>query len=417
MMGIDAEEGAGGAPGIDGAVGAFTGSALGNAAPAPAPNTSSAPSTRIDFTYLSEQDVVDAGALDMAHCIDVMDETFRLLSLGDYRLTGKNEHEHGAFLGFPKTSPFPRMPLDGPDRRFMAMPAYLGGDFHMAGVKWYGSNAANREIGLPRSILMLMLNDPDTGAPVALMSANLISSYRTAAVPALGVRYLASNEVRQVGVIGPGVMSKTALRAFLVERPMIDTVKVKGRGRRSLESFIAYVHEQFPQIKRVEAVDTEEEAIRGSDLVTIATAETGSYADWPFFARDWVKPGALICIPSFANSDEEPYIDGSWKMVTDLYPMYEAWVDMHGGHKQHGMFGNKWVDMVRAGKIARDDVVDLGDIVRGVRPGRTSDDDVFVFSIGGIPVEDVSWGTTLLRQARDRHLGVTLNLWDKPRLA
>ena len=92
--------------------------------------------TAIDITLLSEPDVIEAGCLDMGHCIDVMEDTFRLLSLGDYRLSGKNEHEHGAMVKFPATSPFPNMPLDGPDRRYMAMPAYLGGDYNMCGVKW-----------------------------------------------------------------------------------------------------------------------------------------------------------------------------------------------------------------------------------------------------------------------------------------
>ncbi len=53
----------------------------------------------------------------------------------------------------------------------------------MAGMKWYGSNTANKEIGLPRSILMVMLNDKTTGAPVCLMSSNLLSAYRTGAIP------------------------------------------------------------------------------------------------------------------------------------------------------------------------------------------------------------------------------------------
>ena len=75
------------------------------------------------------------------------------------------------------------MPKNADDRRFMAMPAYLGGRFDMAGVKWYGSNAENRKKGLPRSILMLTLNDKDTGAPLAYMSANILSAYRTGAVP------------------------------------------------------------------------------------------------------------------------------------------------------------------------------------------------------------------------------------------
>ena len=64
------------------------------------------------------------------------------------------------------------MPLDAPDRRFLAMPGYLGGRFHIAGMKWYGSNINNPQIGLPRSVLMVMLNNVETGEPVALMSTN-----------------------------------------------------------------------------------------------------------------------------------------------------------------------------------------------------------------------------------------------------
>ena len=61
----------------------------------------------------------------------------------------------------------------------------------MAGMKWYGSNCENKASGLPRSILMMMLNDKDTGAPLALMSANLVSCYRTGAIPGVGAKYLA----------------------------------------------------------------------------------------------------------------------------------------------------------------------------------------------------------------------------------
>ena len=121
------------------------------------------------------------------------------------------------------------MPVAGPDRRFMAMCSYLGGSYNMCGLNWYGSNVDNREKGLPRSILTLMLNDPDTGAPLALMSANLISSYRTAAVPAVGVRYLARKDVHTVGIIGPGVMNKTTLRSFLMEPRYRDR---QGQGSR-----------------------------------------------------------------------------------------------------------------------------------------------------------------------------------------
>ncbi|HEY0276261.1 MAG TPA: tyramine oxidase subunit B, partial [Paenirhodobacter sp.] len=196
------------------------------------------PDTRLDFLYLSEPDMIRAGVTDMAACIEAMEEAFVLLHRGDYRMAGANGDSHGTMIGFPADSPFPSMPKPTPDRRFMAMPAYLGGSFGTTGVKWYGSNIANRDKGLPRSILMFMLNDTDTGAPLALMSANLLSAYRTGAVPGVGARHLARAASRVVGIMGPGVMARTTLAAFMVACPGIDTVKIKARGRQSLQAFL-----------------------------------------------------------------------------------------------------------------------------------------------------------------------------------
>lgn len=216
--------------------------------------------TRIDFIYLSEQDMIAAGVTDMPACVDTMEEMFGLLHHGDYRMAGANNDSHGAMMMFPENSPFPNMPKPTADRRFMAMPAYLGGSFCTTGVKWYGSNIANRQKGLPRSILMFTLNDVDTGAPLAHMSANLLSAYRTGAVPGVGARHLARKDSKVVGILGPGVMAKTSLSAFMATCPKIDTVKVKGRGQKSLDSFLGWIAETFPQITTVQVVDTIEDS-------------------------------------------------------------------------------------------------------------------------------------------------------------
>lgn len=373
--------------------------------------------TEIGFTFLNESDIIKAGCTDMSACIDVMEDVFRLLSDGDYRMTGLNKNSHGAQLDFPEASPFPNMPTASEDRRFMAMPAYLGGSYNMVGVKWYGSNIENRNHGLPRSILTLMLNDPVSGAPVALMSANLLSSYRTASVPAVAVRHLARKDVHTVGIVGPGVMNKTTLRSFLIERPEIDTVKIKGRGLRSLNAYIDYVHANFPQVKTVTAVDTLEEAVYDADLVSICTTENGGIETYPYIRRGWLKPGALVCCPSDANGDDSCFVDGTWKCVTDNYLMYEDWRDTIGKFGVMGMIGNKWVDMVDEGRLDRSQITDLGDIVTGRKPGRIDDDDIIFFGIGGMPVEDVAWGTTIYRRAREMNLGARLELWEKPALA
>lgn len=140
-------------------------------------------SAKIDFIYLSEPDMIKAGVKDMGKCVEVMEDMMVTLNKGDYVMGGENHNSHGCMVTFPDNPEFEGMPKNGEDRRFMAMPAYLGGSFQMAGMKWYGSNIENKKKGLPRSILMMMLNDKDTGAPLALMSANLLSAYRTGAIP------------------------------------------------------------------------------------------------------------------------------------------------------------------------------------------------------------------------------------------
>ena len=101
-----------------------------------------------------------------------------------------------------------------------------------------------------------MLNDKDTGAPLALMSANLVSAYRTGGIPGVGAKYLARKDSRVVSIIGPGVMGKTSLAAFVSVCPNLDTVKIKGRSQRSLDAFTRFIREELPQIKNIEICDS-----------------------------------------------------------------------------------------------------------------------------------------------------------------
>ncbi|MCK2023345.1 ornithine cyclodeaminase [Microbacterium sp. kSW2-24] len=374
--------------------------------------------TAIDFLYLSEPDMVAAGVTDMPACVDTMEETLQLLHSGDYRMAGVNSDSHGAMMTFPENSPFPGMPEPTADRRFMAMPAYLGGSFGTTGVKWYGSNIANRDHGLPRSILMFLLSDTVTAAPLALMSANLLSAYRTGAVPGVGARHLARHDARTVGIAGPGVMARTSLAAFVAARPGITTVKVKGRGRRSLDDFTQFVRSEFPSITDIIEVDTFEEVVRDSDIVTYCTsAATGDPAGYPLVRREWVKPGAFLSMPAACNIDEAME-ESDVRKVADHIGLYEAWADEvpSPAHHHIPVIGCKFMDLIAQGRMARDSLESLGAIAAGDAPGR-NDDEIIILSVGGLPVEDVAWGTVVYREAVRRQVGVPLHLWDSPVLA
>ncbi len=374
--------------------------------------------TKIDFIYLSEPDMIKAGVTDMAACVDTMEEMFALLHQGDYRMAGPNNDSHGAMITFPDESPIPTMPKPTADRRLMAMPAYLGGDFGTCGVKWYGSNIANREKDLPRSILMFILNDIETSAPLAIMSANLLSAYRTGAIPGVGARYLARKDSKVIGLLGPGVMGKTSVAAFMAACPNIDTIKIKGRGKKSLDSFLTWVSATFPQITNVEVVDSVEDVVRGSDIVTYCNSgETGNPSLYPEVKREWVKPGAFLAMPASCRLDAGME-QSDVRKVLDNTGLYQAWYEEvpKPAHNIIPLVGVRFMDMIEEGKLTIDDLEDLGSIVAGETPKRQSEDEIIILSVGGMPVEDVAWATKIYRNAVEKGIGVNLNLWNQPEL-
>ena len=371
----------------------------------------------VDFLYLNEEDMIEAGVKDMKGCVEAMEEMFKLMKIGNYRMGGANGNSHGCMVCFPESSPFPEMPVDGPDRRFMAMPAYLGGKFDMAGMKWYGSNVENKKKGLPRSILMLTLNDKDTGAPLAYMSANVLSAYRTGAVPGVGFKYFAPEDSKVIGIIGPGVMSKTALEAAFAVRPGITTVKVKGRGKASLDKFIEYVEKEHPGTE-VYAVETIEEAVRDADIVSVSTSSpTGDPELYPYIAEEWIKPGAIIETTAALRFDDDFLINRA-RTVTDNIKLYEAWEEEYApkAYNTVPITAVHVEDLIAEGKMTTDQIDDLGDVLTGKIPVHRKADEIVVYSVGGMPVEDVAWGTIIYRNALERGIGTKLKLWDTPDL-
>lgn len=365
---------------------------------------------RTEFVYLSEADTIDAGVLDAARCVDVSEEVFRLLASGDYLMGGHNRNSHGLGLVFPASSPFPNMPVAGPDRRFVAMPAYLGGRFNVCGNKWYGSNAANPEQGLPRSVLTLMLNDKETGEPLCLMSANLLSAARTAAVPAVASRYLTAGKPGVLAVIGCGVINAAVVKAIMSQHPQIGKIVFHDRTLAKAER----VAEEARQAYGVDAVaaPTPESCVREADLVTVAASRTSPLV----IQDDWFKPQATILLsgPVTAN-------DGFWTQSTLVYDhigLHESYVEeaVFSGDKEgyyRGVIGGPVYRLIDEGRIPPlQDSADLGQILNSdaghVAAGRT------IFIACGMAVFDVAWGYELYRRALDNGIGQRLTLWDQP---
>lgn len=375
--------------------------------------------SRIDFLYLSEQDMIKAGVCNMSECLISMEDMFRLLVAGDYRMGGDNGNEHGIRLSFPKESNVPGMPLHEPDKRMMAMPAYLGGKYKLYGCKTYGSNPHNKEYDQPRSILMMSLMDSITGAPMAYMSANLLSAMRTGAVCGLGAKWLANDDAKVVAIIGPGVMSRFTLDAFMCARPNVDTLKIKGRGKESMQHYIDWAKEKYPQIKNYIICDSFEEACRESDIIFYGTTNAAKFEDNPFVEEAWIKPGAVIIAASALLVKTDFLAKDNVKLVADNYAMYAGWGEGRELPTQKTvstLLGMGFYDAVTEGKIDRDSITELGDIINGKVKARDNKDQIMVYAVGGMSLEDVAWGYECYQNALKNNIGVKLNLWETPEL-
>ena len=376
-------------------------------------------SSKIDFLYLNEQDMIKAGVMDMPACVNAMEDMFALLYKGDYRMGGDDANEHGIRVSFPKESDIDDMPLHSPDYRFMAMPAYLGGRFHMFGIKDYGSHHTNKDKGLPRSILMMSLKDVDTGAPIAYMSANILSAMRTAATAGVGTKHLTKKDAKTLGIIGPGVMSTYTLDAIMVTQPNITTLKVKGRGQASLKRFIEHANTKYPTLESVVAVDTIEDACLDSDIIYFGTTNAAKFEDNPRIEQAWVKKGALVISASALLITTEFLSSPGVKLVADNYLMYEGWGtgrELPTQKTVSTLLGMGFYDAVTENKIKRSDIADMGGILLGEQMGRDSDDQIIVYAVGGMPVEDVAWAYDVYQNALKLGIGKKLNLWDEPEL-
>src|SRR5699024_6726447 len=148
---------------------------------------------------------------------------------------------------------------------------------------------------------------------------------RTGAVPAVGVKHLAVENAEEVGIIGPGVMSRTILAYSITLRPSVKRVKIKGRTPGSTERTATYLRETHPGIVFT-VVETEQEAIENSYILIAGTSTSqDGPKGFPYINQDWLKPGALVLAPAAARFDYDFITSGGDRLVVDYKGLYAKW--------------------------------------------------------------------------------------------
>ncbi len=375
---------------------------------------------KIKFLFLSQEDMVKAGVLNMNECVKAVEEGFVLLSDGDCLAGGPEEHDHGCRIWFPSKPRGENMPTLGPDRRFMAMVGYLGGRFNICGTKWYGSNIENRKKrNLPRSILLIILNDPVTGAPLAIMDGTLISAMRTGAVPGIAAKYLASDNSKNLGIVGGGVISRTCLMSLSLVLKNLNTIKVYDINRESGQNFCNFAKKNT-NVKNVYLVDDLEELAKDSDVINVAAAGE----KMPLIKNEWLREDSCLILVGGIEHQEDIYLNSN--IIIDDWKMHLKWIKENEERKKIEPKDNSvdelpaiYLDrLIKEGKLDTNDIINIGDIITGKKEKNRnsiySNSNKYLFISGGLPMEDLSWSYEIYNKALKKRIGQELTLWEKP---
>src|SRR3954454_21122364 len=235
----------------------------------------------------------------------------------------------------------------------------------------------------PTHQAVIVAFDPATGTPVALLDGTEITAVRTAACSALSARLLAQEDAAVLAVLGTGVQARAHARALPRVRP-IREVRVAGRdiGRAA-----ALADELRTELAlEVRTVDSYEEALDGADVVC-ATTVPGD----PVVRRAWLGPGAHVCSVGWHPTGRE--VDDA--TVGDALVVVESRDAVLGPTGSRDLLGP-----IEDGVLGRDDVVELGEVIGGTRPGRSDSGQLTLYKSVGVAVQDATAATLVLAAAR-----------------
>jgi ornithine cyclodeaminase/alanine dehydrogenase-like protein (mu-crystallin family) len=313
---------------------------------------------KVDFIYLSQEQVLD---LDIP-----MSKVIELVEKGLY------EHGHRRVENPPKPGIHSK-----PDSFIHAMPAYYE-KLGIGGLKWVSGYPSNRALGLPQIAGLMILNDTETGMPLAVMDCRWITAVRTAAVSAITAKHCAKEGTESLGVVGCGVQGRMTLVAFKKVIPELDEVSVYDINPEAMNRYKAdYEKELGVNISIARDV---EEAVDDRDMILTATQRLPE----PIVRDEWFKPGCLGFGLEASRAWYGDAILGADKFITD------SWDQTVHFHEQ-GAFPDGLPKLY----------AELGEVVAGLKPGRDSPDERILAINIGLALEDVIVADYIYRMAKD----------------
>jgi N-[(2S)-2-amino-2-carboxyethyl]-L-glutamate dehydrogenase len=290
---------------------------------------------------------------------------------------GQSAVPHSIFLRFP----------DDMHNRIIGLPAYLGGDDPICGMKWVASFPGNLAIGLQRASATILLNTVRTGRLLAVIEGSLISAKRTAASAALAARLLADQQNDGVTLVGCGVINLEVLRFLGVALPTISQVTLFDRDRDRAVKFARACEEVAPSA-RVQVADDAERAMAAHSLVCFATT-----ALQPHTQLSACRPGATVLHLSLRDVRPEAIL-GCQNVVDDADHVCREGTSLYLAEQ---MTGDR-------GFIA----ASIGAILSAPESFHRDPGRIRVFSPFGLGILDLAVARFVWQAAKQRDLGLEL---------
>ena len=285
----------------------------------------------------------------------------------------------------PRTHLFPR----GAHGHFNVL---RGATPRFAGVKVVGDYVENHRRGLPSELALLLLMDPVTGVPQAILDATAITEMRTGAVTAVGAQALARRGARVLGHIGARGTAYWNVRLCSRVLGDLEEIRVHSRRPESREAFAARLREDLG--RQITVCEDWESCVRGADVVVEASRLSEPA---PLLATEWIAPGALVVPYGTVSAVQLSLTDIMDKVVVDDWG--QAGAGPLGALRAHVDTGRLTAQTLHA---------ELGQIVAGQRPGRERDDETILFWHRGLSITDVALGEAMLDKARALGIGTRL---------
>lgn len=260
-----------------------------------------------------------------------------------------------------------------------------------AGVKVIGDYVDNYKRGLPSEMGLLLMMDPATGAPTAIVDGSHLTDMRTGAVTAIGAKYLARKGSKVLGHVGARGTAYWNVR-LLDHLFGFDEIRVHSRRPESRDAFADRLSRDLG--KPVRVTEDWRSCIEGADIVVEASRLTKPE---PMLLTEWIKPGAFVVPYGTMSAVELSLTDVMAKLVVDDW-----------GQCKSGQFGSLRAH-VETGRLSERTLhAELGEIVAGLKPGRESDEETNLLWHRGLSLSDIALGHAMLAKAERLGIGQRL---------